>query len=112
MKKVYGDCGRGILNVMQLLHSCYNLCNNHEIYEIRLIWLDVCNELNIQEEKYNTMQAPILTWWWTVFVATVFVKEHWNIFVRMAIMTCNKAKTKTYTLFQIADAIKDLTSIP
>ena len=112
MKKVYGDGGRGILNVMQLLHSCYNLCNNHETGEIRLIWLDVCDELNIQEAKYKTVQAPILTWWSTVFAATVFVKEHWNIFVRIACMTCNKAKTKKDTLYQITDAIEDLTTIP
>ena len=76
MKKVYGDGGQGILNVMQLLHSCYNLCKNHKTDEIRLIWLDVCNELNIREAKYKTMQSPILTRRWTVFFATVFVKEH------------------------------------
>ena len=77
-----------------------------------MIWLDVCQELNIEEAKYKTMQAPILTRWWTVFVAAIFVKENWIIFVRIASVTCNKAKTKQDKLFQIADAIRELTSIP
>ena len=55
MKKAFGDGGTNNLNVMQLLHSCYNLCNNHETNEIRMIWLDVCQELNIEEAKYRTM---------------------------------------------------------
>ena len=57
MKKVYGDGGRNSLNVMQLLHSCYNLCNNHATEEIRLFWLDVYKKLNIQETKYSTVQG-------------------------------------------------------
>ena len=66
--------------------------------------------MQIQETKYITMQAPILTRWWTVFVAAVFVKENWNFFVRMASVTLNKVK-KQDKLYLIADSIRDLTSI-
>lgn len=55
------------------------------------------------------MQAPILTRWWTLFVAYIFVKENWKVFVRMARVILDNAKTKQVKLYMISDEIMDLT---
>ena len=49
-------------------------------------------------------------WWWTVFVAIIFIKENLNSLLEWRVQLVTRGgKDKLYL---IADAIRDLTSIP
>ena len=69
-----GEGGLEQRNVMQLLHSAYNLQTGGggllEFEEYQLLWSELF------EEKVKKMSAPILTRWYTVGEGSSYVKKN------------------------------------
>ena len=63
-KNLMGDGGLGQQNVLQLLHSLFNLQSggggSFEISEFKMMWLELFGE------KFKKITEPVLTRWWTI----------------------------------------------
>ena len=88
VKHVLGEGGRDKdgkykQNAMQLLHGVYNMQSKHETGEWKLIVHHTAGqkglELTSYSEVLSEIPCPILTRWWTVGVAAVFVLKHWAL---------------------------------
>ena len=74
--KLMGDGGLGKSNLLQLLHSAYNLQTGgggtFEVSEFSLTWMTLFGE------KFNKMLAPILTRWYLVGKGCQHMSKHWD----------------------------------
>lgn len=81
VKEVYGEGGLSMRNVMQLIHSCYDLQSCLGWDERILFW-----ETASEATAPNAMSAAVLTRWWYVMLtrwwyvntAALHLKEHFE----------------------------------
>ena len=104
------------LNVMQMLHGCYNIQNYHESDELKEIWKYITKEEST-DLKFRKLEEPVLSRWWLVGVcATSFkvCKEVWEkicIAIRNsapATSACNRIASCTLNLIRKPVIMNDL----
>ena len=98
-----GDGGLLKRNMLQLLHTAYNLQNEFEGIELKKMWNLVTGE------KMKKMSAPILTRWLHVGLGAKHVSENWEnwIMFSQAIInthntdkSCNQIASHLHSLMQ------------
>ena len=91
---VFGDGGLGKRNVMQLLHSAYDLQQCFEFQEFKILWKQIEAEIGAENsEKVLKMQEPIATRWWCIGIAASYMKEFWNLFLAICQGIINDSNT-------------------
>ena len=92
MKGVYGEGALGKRNLLQLVHSCYDLQECLPGKEFQDLW-----KISNPNDEYvpNRMSAPVLTRWWYVNTACQHLLENWDGWKRFAIACRNATTTKS-----------------
>jgi hypothetical protein len=72
VKAVFGEGGLDYRNVMQLMHSLYDLVGRYEPQQVRLMWEAACGEA-----PPGKISKAVLTRWWWVNVAAQHLKDNW-----------------------------------
>ena len=105
------------MNMMQMLHGCYNIQNWHESNELKEIWKYVTDREGITHLKFKKLEEPVLSRWWLVGVCATSFKESYAVWLK--IMTairkaspsnsaCNKIASCTLNLMQKPVILNDL----
>jgi hypothetical protein len=102
VKASFGEGGLECRNVMQLLHSLYDLVGRYEKGEAALMWEDVNGE-----QPPNKISKAVLTRWWWVNVAAQHLKDNWEAWKAMARAGLN-ATTASTAAGKIASTILSL----
>jgi hypothetical protein len=102
VKSAFGEGGLEFRNIMQLLHSLYDLVGRYEKGELGLMWADVNGE-----PPPNKISAAVLTRWWWVNVAAQHLKDNWEAWKKLAQAALN-ATTASTAAGKIASSILSL----
>jgi hypothetical protein len=102
VKAAFGEGGLECRNIMQLMHSLYDLVGRYEKGEAALMWEDVNGE-----QPPNKISKAVLTRWWWVNVAAQHLKDNWEAWKAMARAGLN-ATTASTAAGKIASTILSL----
>ena len=105
IKKTFGEGGLLKRNMLQLLHTAYNLQNEFEDQELKRMWKDVTGE------DMKKMSAPILTRWWHVGEGARHVStnwEDWNKLTQAIINTHNTDKACNQIASHLQSMMKEV----
>jgi hypothetical protein len=104
VKAVFGEGGLDYRNVMQLLHSLYDLVGRYEHHELLLMWESVNGQA-----PPNKISKAVLTRWWWVNVAAQHLKDNWDQWQALAQAALNNTTANT-AAGKIASSILSLMS--
>ena len=92
MKAVYGEGALGKRNILQLIHSCYDLQECFLGKEFPVHW-----KLANPDDPFvpNRMSAAVLTCWWYVNTAAQHLYENWDSWKRFATRCRNRYAAST-----------------
>jgi hypothetical protein len=120
MESVFGLGGLGTRNLLQLVHSCYDLQQCFPGDELRAMWTlavgkeegaEGDTEIGDDGDTPNRMSAAVLTRWWYVNTAVVHLLEHWDKWQEIAQKSLNSSKSST-KVGKIASSILSLMDEP
>ena len=114
MESVFGLGGLGTRNLLQLVHSCYDLQQCFPGNELSAMWKLALGEEEEEEHDWDTpnrMSAAVLTRWWYVNTAVVHLLEHWDAWNTLAHKCLNATKSDT-KVGKIASSIISLMDEP
>jgi hypothetical protein len=120
MESVFGVGGLGTRNLLQLVHSCYDLQQCFPGDELDAMWTLILEKAvggtegeasDHDQENPNRMSAAVLTRWWYVNTAVVHLLENWESWREMA-QKCLNASTSSTKLGKIASSILSLMAEP
>ena len=94
VRNVLGDggmCnGEHKLNMMQILHGCYNIQNWHETEELKEIWTYI-SEKESAHLKFRRLEEPVLSRWWLVGTCATNFKECKCVWEKICLAIQNSA---------------------
>jgi hypothetical protein len=90
VKGVFGEGGLDYRNVMQLLHSLYDLVGRYERHELHLMWKSVNGR-----PPSNKISKGVFTRWWWVNVAAQHLKDNWNQWLALCKAALNSTTANT-----------------
>ena len=108
--------GEHELNMMQMLHGCYNLQHWHELDELKEIWKYV-SEQECAYLKFKKLEEPVLSRWWLVGVCATSFKECKDVWEKIckairnsspSSSACNQIASCTLNLIQKPVIMNDL----
>jgi hypothetical protein len=120
MEMVFGLGGLGTRNMLQLVHSCYDLQQCFPGDELDAMWTLTLEKAvggtegeasDHDQENPNRMSAAVLTRWWYVNTAVVHLLENWDSWREMAQKCLNSSKSNT-KLGKIASSMLSLMCEP
>jgi hypothetical protein len=114
MEGVFGLGGLGSRNLLQLVHSCYDLQQCFPGLELSAMWriaLGEAGDEGSDRDTPNRMSAAVLTRWWYVNTAVVHLLENWDAWQEMA-QTCRNANKSDTKVSKIASSILSLMKEP
>ena len=92
------------MNMMQMLHGCYNIRNWHTSSKLKYIWMyiTVHKATNL---KFKKLEEPVLNRWWLVGGCATSFKESYQVWKKLLNAICKSApansacnKIASYTL--------------
>ena len=110
------DDGEHKLNMMQMLHGCYNLQNWHELDELKEIWTYI-SEKECAYLEFRKLEEPVLSRWWLVGACATSFKECKVVWEKIctairnsspSASACNKIASCTVNLIQKPVIMNDL----
>jgi hypothetical protein len=114
MEGVFGLGGLGSRNLLQLVHSCYDLQQCFPGLELSAMWriaLGEAGDEGSDRDTPNRMSAAVLTRWWYVNTAVVHLLENWDAWQEMA-QTCRNANKSDTKVSKIASSSLSLMKEP
>ena len=66
--------GEHEMNMMQMLHGCYNIQNWHKIEELKDIWKYTADK-ECTNLEFRKLEGPVLSRWWLVGACTTSFEE-------------------------------------
>ena len=82
------------MNMMQMLHGCYNIQNWHESNELKDIWQYVKTKEGT-DLKFKKLEEPVLSRWWLVGVCATSFKESFEVWQKILTLIRNSAPSNS-----------------